>query len=95
MLALSVDTIYRRKVPLRRCGFLTVFFTSELTGCHATGGKEAATCRLGDGGVSFSAALSHPGQSQDAADVLGDNQRGFGSRHGHVEEVQLIRWDFT
>lgn len=58
-----------------------------------TAGQEAAAGRqvkVRDGD-----AFSYPGQSQDAADVVVDDQRGFGSRHSHVEQVELICWDFT
>lgn len=55
----------------------------------------AARGRLSGERRSLSLALAYPGQSQDAADVLGDDQRGSGSRHGHVEQVQLVCWDFS
>lgn len=66
-------------------------------------GRSVSIWQLRDGDPSFQMCLnasrangwSYPGQGQDAADVLGDDQRGLGARHGHVEQVQLVLWDFT
>lgn len=64
---------------------LSVFGSSEMEV------RVSETCLRATGANGW----SYPGQGQDAADVLGDDQRGLGARHGHVEQVQLVLWDFT